>query len=108
MNCLALDLEADHEEEDGEEDVAGHHVAEEAERERQRPREMADQLDRNHERRQRRNRPHEVLQVGDRALRADADVVVGEEDDQPSVQDHVGRPALAEIGGERRDEAGLI
>src|SRR6185295_680272 len=54
-------VEAHHEEEDGEEDVAGHHVAEEAERERQRPRAMTDDL--NHEHQGLQHRRHRAREV---------------------------------------------
>ena len=38
----------------------------------------------------------------------DRRVEEGEEDDQRRIQEHVGRPAMAEIGRQRRDEAGAV
>src|SRR5581483_7481720 len=55
-------VEAHHEEEDGEQDVAGHHVAEEAEGQGERARAVADDLDHEHQRLQQgRDRAREVL-----------------------------------------------
>src|SRR5438876_584323 len=61
-------VEAHEEENDRQQDVTAHHVAEQPQRQRQRPREMADDLDRHHQRREPHHRAHEVLDVGDRAL----------------------------------------
>src|SRR6267378_6099327 len=74
-------LQAHQEKDDGEQDVPAHHVAEEPERKRQRPGEVADELDRHDEPGEPPHRPHEVFDVVDDALLAHADRVIGEEND---------------------------
>src|SRR2546423_10822824 len=64
-------LKAHQEEDDGQQDVAAYHVAEQPQRERQRPRQVADDLDDEHQRLEcERHRPREVGEVGERALLA--------------------------------------
>src|SRR6185369_992468 len=61
-------VEAHQEEDDRQQDVTAEHVAEQPQRERQRPGQVADDLDDEHQRLQReRYRPHEMLQIGERA-----------------------------------------
>src|SRR3989442_14824572 len=76
-------VEPHQEEEDGQQDVATQHVAEEPQGQRERARQVTDHLDHEHRPLEPpRDRSHEVLEVRDGAVRANADVVVRDEDDE--------------------------
>src|SRR5438552_1132934 len=90
-----------HEEEAGQQDVPAQHVAEKAHRERERAGEVADQLNRDHEGREPRHGPGEVLQVGGEPMLPDPDPVVGAEDHEGAGQ---GGVEVVRRGGEAGDE----
>src|SRR5258706_7206687 len=84
--------------EDLQHQVVAEHVAEETDRERDRPEHVGEELDQDEQRRQQQHRPHELLEVLEAVL-ARAEVVIGDEDDQAHAE-------IDEKAARRRREAG--
>ena len=95
-------IEAREQKHDREQDVAAHDVAEESDREGKRARQMAEDLDHEHERGQPDDRSAQMLHVAHHALLPDANPVVGEEDNDGAGD---GRVQVGRGSHQPRDEA---
>src|SRR5438552_6943853 len=100
-------VQAHQQEDDGEQDVTADHVAEESQRERERPGEVADDLDHEHQGLQRqRDRTREVREILQGALLAHADPVIRHEHYQRARRGGVQVAGRAPHAGHQADEIG--